>query len=757
MKNYYLFIILSFLASSSLLKAQDFDNYQPIVAQGTIPKEFLMSSTQKYKNEIAKISENAKNKEKRTRKQFALETNFVLDDMLQSGLVIFNDKITMYLNEVINTLVQGNEPKLSKLKVYTLRTSVVNAFATSRGEVFVTLGLLAQMENEAQLAFVLAHELTHIEEQHSIELYLETHGVKSSSNKQVLKNSQLNNKILSKHNYKKELETEADEKGLARFLKTKYSSASIRDVFDVLKYSYLPFDNDAFDYSIFQNKQYVIPSNYRLETVKPINGEKEDKDDENSTHPNIATRKEVLNSALKGVNDAGKSEYVVSKERFMLIQKIARFELPQLYLKSEEYSKAVYTTFLMLKKYPQSTYLKKCMAKGLYYQAKYKNDGDYTFESIYKEVEGESQQVHYLMEQIKGDEMAVLAMRYAWQVLAKAPKDSEMKTITADLATMIAAKKRTIKDFKAFSEIKTEPVVQVVKEKKDSTEKTKLDKIRSQSTKPTTVVDSDYWQYAFAEFKDDKDFLKTLEEGEKRNKENQEIADYYDTKKGQKEWAKFLKKRKKDGYALGIDKIVVLNPHYTKIDERKEADLDFIGTEKGQVNLREIIKEIAPKSDLKVEILDINNLNDKQVEQLNHIRFLNDWYSEQVDRYNLSLTPSSQQAIIDSIAKKYGTDYFLWTGVVSLREKKENLGATLAYSIVFPVFLPLGIYYAVTPNHEMLYYSILYDVKTGRRQVIKFDYFSHKDTDTIVKAHLYDTFVQIKKKDKEPKKKKKQE
>jgi beta-barrel assembly-enhancing protease len=759
MKNYCKIIILSLVSTVSILNAQDFDNYQTVTSQGSIPKEFLTPSSQKYQKEIKQISDKAKSKEKKTRKKFALETNFVLDDMLQSGLVIFNDNITAYLNEVVKTLLQSSEPKLTKLKVYTLRSPAVNAFATSRGEVFVTLGLLAQMENEAQLAFVLAHELTHIEEEHSIEFYLEANGVKTASNKDVLKSGRVNNKLLSKHNYKKEQESEADEKGLTRFLKTKYSVKSIKDVFDVLKYSYLPFDDEAFDYSIFQNSQYRIPTEYKLEKIKAIAGEKEDKDDSESSHPNIAKRKEALNKALNGVNDAGKSEYVVSKERFQLIQKIARFELPQLYLKSEEYSKSIYTTYLLLKKFPQSTYLKKCMAKGLYYQAKFKNDDSYSYTSNYSDVEGESQQVYYLMDKIKDSEMAVLAMRYAWQLFAKMPKDSELKTITDDLATILAAKKNELKDFYNLTDIaniKTDSIKKDIVNQIENPEKTKLDKIRSQNkTADPKEENSEYWRYGFAEFKDDKDFVKSMEEGVKNHKENEEIAEYYKTKKGQKAWASYQKNREKNGVQLGIDKIVVINPSYKRIDVRKEIETDYIGTENGQVNYQKIINEIAPKSSLKVEVLDISKLDEKQVNQLNDIRFLNDWFSEQVDKYNLSLTPGSQQAIVDSIAKKHGTDYFLWTGVVSAHENNSAAWAYVGVSLLYPPFLIYTLPNALQPNYEMLYYAILYDVKTGKREVINFEYFKNRDSDSMIKAHLYDTFTQIKAKGKQEKKSKK--
>jgi hypothetical protein len=43
----------------------------------------------------------------------------------------------------------------------------------------------------------------------------------------------------------------------------------------------------------------------------------------------------------------------------------------------------------------------------------------------------------------------------------------------------------------------------------------------------------------------------------------------------------------------------------------------------------------------------------------------------------------------------------------------------------------------------MLYYKVLYDVRTGRNQVLKFEYLDRKDSQTMVKAHTYDAFQQI--------------
>ncbi|MBT6717756.1 MAG: M48 family metalloprotease, partial [Nitrospina sp.] len=50
-----------------------------------------------------------------------------------------------------------------------LNTEYPNAFATPGGYVFVSIGLLKMIENEAQLAGVLAHEVAHITRKHALQ------------------------------------------------------------------------------------------------------------------------------------------------------------------------------------------------------------------------------------------------------------------------------------------------------------------------------------------------------------------------------------------------------------------------------------------------------------------------------------------------------------------------------------------------------------------------------------------------------------
>lgn len=48
----------------------------------------------------------------------------------------------------------------------------------------------------------------------------------------------------------------------------------------------------------------------------------------------------------------------------------------------------------------------------------------------------------------------------------------------------------------------------------------------------------------------------------------------------------------------------------------------------------------------------------------------------------------------------------------------------------------------------MLYYAILFDVKTGRRSTVKLAYFDNKDSKMVLNTHIYDVFNQIKRKGK---------
>lgn len=80
-----------------------------------------------------------------------------------------------YVNQVARDVLtkSGNDSLIDKIDIFILKSNKVNAVAMQDGSIFITVGLLAQVENEAQLAFTIAHEITHVILQHSLDSYNE--------------------------------------------------------------------------------------------------------------------------------------------------------------------------------------------------------------------------------------------------------------------------------------------------------------------------------------------------------------------------------------------------------------------------------------------------------------------------------------------------------------------------------------------------------------------------------------------------------
>jgi predicted Zn-dependent protease len=90
-----------------------------------------------------------------------------------------NEALTRYVNLVCRALARNaNRPEL-KFHVAVLKTDTINAYAAPGGYIFITRGALMNMENEAQLAAVIAHEMAHITGRHIVK-ELNIHGSDSS-------------------------------------------------------------------------------------------------------------------------------------------------------------------------------------------------------------------------------------------------------------------------------------------------------------------------------------------------------------------------------------------------------------------------------------------------------------------------------------------------------------------------------------------------------------------------------------------------
>ncbi len=89
----------------------------------------------------------------------------------QYGGAVGDNRLQAYVDRVGQSLlstVGQDDPRMAELPwTFTLLNSdVINAFALPGGKVFVSRGLAEQMENEAELASVIGHEIGHVTARH---------------------------------------------------------------------------------------------------------------------------------------------------------------------------------------------------------------------------------------------------------------------------------------------------------------------------------------------------------------------------------------------------------------------------------------------------------------------------------------------------------------------------------------------------------------------------------------------------------------
>jgi predicted Zn-dependent protease len=78
-----------------------------------------------------------------------------------------NDPVTLYVNKIGTRITRENNPWQAEFSFNVVEDkSMINAFALPGGKIYITTGLLDRLENEAELASVMAHEVAHVTRRH---------------------------------------------------------------------------------------------------------------------------------------------------------------------------------------------------------------------------------------------------------------------------------------------------------------------------------------------------------------------------------------------------------------------------------------------------------------------------------------------------------------------------------------------------------------------------------------------------------------
>jgi Putative Zn-dependent protease, contains TPR repeats len=94
--------------------------------------------------------------------------SLALDSMQRFGKPVNNEALQKYVNLVGNAVARNSRRSTIPYRFVVLDSPVQNAFAAPGGIVFISRGLLNILDNEAELAAVLAHEVGHVAEKHAL-------------------------------------------------------------------------------------------------------------------------------------------------------------------------------------------------------------------------------------------------------------------------------------------------------------------------------------------------------------------------------------------------------------------------------------------------------------------------------------------------------------------------------------------------------------------------------------------------------------
>ncbi|MGC4021335.1 MAG: M48 family metallopeptidase [Cyclobacteriaceae bacterium] len=355
----HLFSIVFCQAFSQLDK-----NYKPAISQNTVPSAIYdkllkrKSAADESIHESAKVTAFIK---ELNQQRFNLVVHNFNDD-----LFITDAEFSPYLQSILNTIQKAN-PELPEASVYVYRSETANAMSFGNGVIGFTLGLLARLESEDQIAFALCHELAHYFAKHAEaktlnfarlnydkEVRKKIKAIERSEFNQYSKLSQLSldlGQSIGKHSREKEFE--ADSIGLQFFLKTSYNKKAAVRTLEILDSADLSLYDKSIEFKkYFNSKQYPFKDEWLNFPSSDMVYYNPLKNDSLRTHPScekriLATKRQM--SRVANLSSANETENKLKAK--------SEFEILESAYKYKAYGRALFLSLELVNKYPDNVYL----------------------------------------------------------------------------------------------------------------------------------------------------------------------------------------------------------------------------------------------------------------------------------------------------------------------------------------------------------------------------------------------------------------
>ncbi len=291
----------------------------------------------------------------------------------KNGEIFFNDVFTQYARQVLKEILRNNNVA-HDYQIFITKDPTPNAKALPGGIILLNVGLISQMENEAQLAYIICHEMAHIKKHHLFQIYEKTMMAKEKE-----LNTTFSDRGYRQLQYSREFESEADAVGLQLYGNTDYKLDEATKTLGRLKDSNtyhfkpvniaesLPIDSAKI------SKDSSLIAEIKEEQEKLVLRE-EAFGDQFTSHPDLEKRMKALKEIISEMTKTGPDQLfkVGSQKGYEAMSRSATFESVESYYSYSKYGPSLFLALQLLKTYPENQYLQGAIVKNLYWLSHFK-------------------------------------------------------------------------------------------------------------------------------------------------------------------------------------------------------------------------------------------------------------------------------------------------------------------------------------------------------------------------------------------------
>ena len=358
------FLLLFILTKAAIGQLQPVYSFQK--DDTILKRNYYQQSLKKKDSYLSSVTkENTADYKKIYDEQYEL-----IKDLLTTTRSVTSPEAHGYLQSVLKKIVSANN-ELNGLDVRVVfsRDWWPNAYSIGDGTIMINAGLMVYLNNEAELAFVLCHELSHYYLKHSgksIKKYIETlHSeefqkeLKRLSKEQYRVNQQLEklakSMVFDSRSHSRNNEAEADLQAFNFLKRTGYDCHAIISSLEILdriddSSLYRPLDiEQVFSFADYPFKKKWVQKESAIfsqldENESPLSQKEKDS---LKTHPDCSKRILTLNDSVQSIKTQGK-RFLVDENLFDKLKKDFFIEMTEQCYRDDNLSRNLYYSLLMV-------------------------------------------------------------------------------------------------------------------------------------------------------------------------------------------------------------------------------------------------------------------------------------------------------------------------------------------------------------------------------------------------------------------------